>query len=71
MITPGRSTNKCRINKNENKNEMVMSVRSQQNIIQRGAYLFLKNRSSIKDFWGQIFKINSVSQTDKGYKTKI
>lgn len=49
FITPGRSTNKCLTNKKENKKEIVIRAKSQQNMIQRGAYLFLKNRSNIKD----------------------
>jgi len=52
LITLGRSTNKCLIKKNENRKEIVIRIRSQQNMIHRGAYLFLKNLSSIKDELG-------------------
>ena len=42
LITLGRSTNKWRMRKKENKNESVIKTRSQQKIIQRGANLLLK-----------------------------
>ncbi len=42
LITLGRSTNKGRMRKNENRNEKVIITRSQENIIQRGANLFVK-----------------------------
>ncbi len=47
LITLGRSSNKCRIRKKENKNAPVIKKRSKQKIIQRGANLLLKYRSSI------------------------
>jgi hypothetical protein len=65
LIMPGRSNIKCLINKNEKRKEIVISTRSQQKMIQRGAYLFLKNRSSIRAFWGQILKSIRIISTDK------
>ena len=47
FITLGRSINRCRMRKKENKNEHVIKTRSQQKIIQRGANLFLKYPGSI------------------------
>jgi hypothetical protein len=44
---PGTSINKCRTRKNENKNEVVINIRSQVKMIHRGAYLVLKKLSII------------------------
>jgi|GEM_PF-4846688 len=52
LITLGSTNNTCLIKKNEKRKEIVINIKSQENMIQRGAYLFLKNLSSIKDKLG-------------------
>lgn len=48
LITPGKSISRCLTSKKEKRKENSMIDKSQQNIIQRGAYLFLKKFSSIE-----------------------
>jgi hypothetical protein len=51
LITPGKSKSRWRTSIKENKNEIVIKTTSQQKMIQRGAYLFLKKASSIWFYW--------------------